>query len=388
MPIPLRLVLVEDSEDDALLVERELRRGGFDPAVSRVETLDRLREVLGEGAWDAVLADFRLPGFTGLDALRAVQAAGLDVPFLLISGVIGEETAVEAMKAGVHDYLRKGDYARLVPALERELRDAGVRRERRRAEAELTQYREHLEELVRERTAELAKANAALAQDIRERMAAEAALREAVADKEALIREVHHRVKNNLQMLGDLLFLQSETLQGDEARLALTEAQGRVFAIAWLHEQLYQSLQSGQVVLREYLERLLRVVDKLGGGVAVSLEVAGEVVALDLDRAIHTGLIVNELVTNAVKHAFAPDMPGRICVRLRTSRDFIELQVRDNGKGLAPGADPGKSLGLRLVHILARRLEAVVESESGPGTCFTIRFPCQLDPPSEPHGAR
>jgi signal transduction histidine kinase len=155
----LRLLLVEDVEDDALLLVRELRKGGYDSYHMRVETPQELKAALANGPWDAVFSDFNLPAFTGLDALRIVLESGLDLPFILVSGVMGEETAVEALQAGAHDYLMKGRYARLVPALERALRDAALRHERRLTAEELTRHREHLEELVQQRTEELAAAN-------------------------------------------------------------------------------------------------------------------------------------------------------------------------------------------------------------------------------------
>src|SRR5512137_382804 len=96
----LRVLLIEDSEDDALLLERHLRQGGFEPSVRRVESAAALSAALGDGDWDIVLSDYRMPGFDGLDALKQVQTTGRDVPFLLVSGVIGEEQAVIAMKAG------------------------------------------------------------------------------------------------------------------------------------------------------------------------------------------------------------------------------------------------------------------------------------------------
>ncbi|MBI5440171.1 MAG: response regulator [Deltaproteobacteria bacterium] len=156
----LNVLLIEDSEDDALLLGRELRKGGLDARLRRVDTLAEVEGALAAETWDAILADFNLPGFTGLDALRLVQEKGLDVPFLLVSGAVGEERAVDAMKAGVHDYIMKGNYARLVPALTREVSEAVSRSQRRRAEEELEKYREHLEELVRERTAQLEEAKA------------------------------------------------------------------------------------------------------------------------------------------------------------------------------------------------------------------------------------
>jgi len=155
----LRLLLVEDSEDDAMLLLMELQNGGIDPGHLRVETAEELKAALKSGPWDAVFADYSLPGFTGLDALRIMQETGQDLPFIIVSGVIGEEQAVEALKAGAHDFILKGQYARLVPALKRALNDAVLRHERRQTAEELSRHREHLEELVQLRTEELEAAN-------------------------------------------------------------------------------------------------------------------------------------------------------------------------------------------------------------------------------------
>jgi signal transduction histidine kinase len=186
--LPLRLLLIEDSEDDAQLLVRELRKGGFDPDFARVETPQELEVALDGNAWDAVIADYSLPAFTGLDALRIIQAKGLDLPFILVSGVIGEEKAVEAMKTGAHDYLRKGNFPRLAPALERELRDAEVRRERRQAVEELRRAHGELEMRVRQRTAELAETNEVLRAEIAERERTEEELLKAKKAAEAASR--------------------------------------------------------------------------------------------------------------------------------------------------------------------------------------------------------
>jgi PAS domain S-box-containing protein len=135
---PLRCLLVEDSEDDALLVLRHLREGGFDPAHRRIQTAAELKTALAQERWDAVISDFKMPGFTGMDALRIFRSAGLDIPFILISGTIGEETAVDAMKAGASDYVMKKSLARLAPALERELKETQMRAAHRRAQEALT----------------------------------------------------------------------------------------------------------------------------------------------------------------------------------------------------------------------------------------------------------
>jgi diguanylate cyclase (GGDEF)-like protein len=130
----LHTLIVEDSADDAELILREINRHGYRPVATRVDTYDALVAALDSGGWDVIICDYTLPQFNGLAALRVVQERRLDVPFLIVSGSIGEEIAVEAMKSGAHDYIMKDRLARLVPAIERELREVRVRDERRRAE--------------------------------------------------------------------------------------------------------------------------------------------------------------------------------------------------------------------------------------------------------------
>jgi len=137
MPDPLRVLLVEDSEEDALLLLRELRRSGYEPRAERVETAEAMRAALEAQSWDLILADYNLPHFSAEAALAVVQELALDVPFLVVSGEMGEETAVDMMRAGAHDYLMKDKLARLSPAVERELHEVEERRERRRAELQL-----------------------------------------------------------------------------------------------------------------------------------------------------------------------------------------------------------------------------------------------------------
>ena len=134
MDAPLRVLLVEDSEDDAELMLRELRKGGYELRYQRIETAEEMRTALDREEWDLILSDHRLPNFSSIGALALLQNSGLDLPFIIVSGTMGEETAVAAMKAGANDYVMKGSLARLCPAVERELREAEVRRSRREAE--------------------------------------------------------------------------------------------------------------------------------------------------------------------------------------------------------------------------------------------------------------
>lgn len=139
LPSPLRVLIVEDSEADTGLLLRELRRAGYDPVCERVETAETMRSALDNRDWDIVISDYTMPRFDGMQALRLVQRRKPDIPFIIVSGTIGEERAVAVMKAGAHDYIMKGNTARLVPAIERELKEAELRREYRRAQ-ERVQY--------------------------------------------------------------------------------------------------------------------------------------------------------------------------------------------------------------------------------------------------------
>ncbi|HEV8043822.1 MAG TPA: PAS domain S-box protein, partial [Rubrobacter sp.] len=135
MGVPLEVLLVEDSEDDALLLLRQLRRGGYEPVWKRVDTAEAMEAALDERGWDLVVSDHSMPAFSSVAALDLLRCKGfVDLPFIIVSGQIGEDAAVAAMKAGAHDYLMKDNLARLNTAIERELGDAEVRRERRRAE--------------------------------------------------------------------------------------------------------------------------------------------------------------------------------------------------------------------------------------------------------------
>jgi PAS domain S-box-containing protein len=137
MNSPLRILMVEDSDDDAELIALTLRRGGYQVVCERVETAPRMRAALQREPWDLVIADYTLPQFSGIEALSLLKASGLDLPFIIASGTINEEMAVAAIKAGAHDYVLKNNLSRIVPAVERELREAVSRAEHRRAEQQV-----------------------------------------------------------------------------------------------------------------------------------------------------------------------------------------------------------------------------------------------------------
>ena len=151
-PQQLRVLVVEDSEPDAQLLMLQLRRGGYRPASRRVQTAEEMERALDEQSWDLVIADYSLPSFSAVRALEIFRRRGVDIPFLILSGTIGEETAVEAMRAGAHDYIMKGSSARLIPAVARELREAEERANRRRAEEALRENERRFRALIEHST--------------------------------------------------------------------------------------------------------------------------------------------------------------------------------------------------------------------------------------------
>jgi diguanylate cyclase (GGDEF)-like protein len=138
MSKPIRVLIIEDSENDALLLVRELRRGGFEPEFERLETATAMADALANGKWDLVVSDYSMPRFSGIAALELLKQSGVDLPFIIVSGAIGDDVAVAAMKAGAHDYMMKTNLQRLVPAVERELREAESRRARKRSDEKLS----------------------------------------------------------------------------------------------------------------------------------------------------------------------------------------------------------------------------------------------------------
>jgi len=211
------------------------------------------------------------------------------------------------------------------------------------------------------------------AEELRARTSALAA---ALREREVLLSEIHHRVKNNLQLVSSMLALQSRIV-GAEAQHALAEGQRRIDSIALVHEQLYGSRNLSAVNLARYAETLIPELCR-ASGVAERVNIALELddVELNPERAIPCGLVVGELVTNALKHAFPGDRRGTLQVRLeRLPADRLQLTVRDDGVGLTQEwGGRQKSLGLDLVSIFAKQLEATVEVEREGGTCFRLIF--------------
>jgi PAS domain S-box-containing protein len=249
---------------------------------------------------------------------------------------------------------------------------------RKRAEEELQQYKEHLENLVQERTAQLTWANEKLQREILEHRDTEKKLQNSLAEKEVLLREIHHRVKNNLQIISSLLNLQLTYPGKKTAQEILADSQNRLQTMALIHESLYLSQDLARIqfvrYLREMLGRLLQIYKTPDQEIKAAVE--GDEVHLDITRAVPCALIANELLTNALKHAFPGGREGEILVTMKAVDESFELRVQDNGVGLPANADlkNNSKLGLQIVGTLVNQLGGTINYAGNGRTEFILRF--------------
>lgn len=218
--------------------------------------------------------------------------------------------------------------------------------------------------------------------DITERLRTQQHLEDALREKTVLLNEVHHRVKNNLQIVTSLLNLQAAHVADPRLQAILGESCGRVKAMALTHQLLYERKDFSRLDLADYLQRLVQAIrasySLTGGRVALYMEMPEEGVPLDLERSVSCGLLVNELVTNSLKHAFPGDRRGRIMIELSVDGgDQVRFSVADDGIGLPPDEDLAQrtSLGLQLVPLFVEQLHGSLTIDRKNGSCFAISFP-------------
>jgi len=322
--------------------------------------------------FDVILLDLNMPGMGGIATLQRIRTLTPETPVVVVSGTGSIQDVIDALRLGASDFITKPieDMALLVHSIEAVAERARLIRENR-------EHRERLEAMVEERTR-------SLIQEVNDRKAVEAALRATLSEKTVLLKEVHHRVKNNLQIVSSLLSLQAMRCEEERMAAPLQDSQSRIRAMAMVHEKLYRSPDLARIDLSSYLSELTNFLIQTfcPPTLRVTPEIDCEDFHLTVESAIPCGLIINELVTNALKHAFKGRSTGALRLRVRQEPDETLIEVRDDGVGLPPGLDLNNppSLGLQLILNLARQLGGGVRTDSSAGgVSFRLRFPTRQE---------
>ncbi len=319
---------------------------------------------------DIILLDINLPGVTGFEIAAKLKAkqATRSIPVIFMSVRTDAKDKVRAFDLGAVDYITK-------PI---NLEEAAAR------------INTHL--TIRSLQKSLEENNARLSREITERKKVADALRKSeeqikisLKEKEVLLKEIHHRVKNNLQIINSLLNLQSRSAKDKESQDIFEKCKNRIDSIALVHEKLYQSEDLANVNFGEYVNTLTaRLFDAYSSRLpAVDLKTDVAPISLDVNKAIPCALLINELVMNAIKHGFPHGRKGEIAVALKISdKDKVSLAVADNGVGL-PGnfaIDNPRTLGMQIIKGLVGQLHGALNVEKSGGTKFTIEFQLKNNP--------
>jgi two-component sensor histidine kinase len=320
-----RVLYIDDDAGLCRLAVRNLKRLGYE-VVSATDGSDGVVQATA-GGFDAIAVDHYMPGMDGLATLAALRELPGQPPVVYVTGSEETRIAIAALKAGADDYVIKTIGEDFFSLLDTAFRQAIERRR-------------------------LAQAKAA----------AEAELVESNARLETLLREVNHRVANSLQLVSALVHLQSSALSDAVAKAALTDTQRRIEAIAQVHRRLYTGASVDAVAMDDYLAALIAELEETWSTPSAprALTLVCEPIEMTTDRAVSLGVIVNELVSNACKYAYAAGVAGQVRVALaREGADGFRLVVEDDGVGMTPEATPrGTGIGTRVVQAMARSLHA------------------------------
>jgi len=375
---PLCALLVEDSKLDAELLARALERGGFTVNWARVDTAEEMERALNKQPWDLILCDHAMPHFNAPQALELLKAHKIDIPFIIVSGYIEEETAVAAMKAGAHDYIMKDRLARLVPAVERELRDAEVRRARARSEEELRHAHEELELRVERRTADLKATNQKLENLIEERKRLENELLE-IAENER--RRIGFDLHDDL---GQKLTGMALMMKGLERRLA-AESSACVDEADRIHILMQDIIHHTHNLAREFSsldvkgDDLVTVLKGLANHVKKLFEIScsftgkGTPPALAQNVTLQLYKIAQEAVSNAIKHGKAT----QVSIGLQCDEAQLTMTIKNDGLPFVQPSGTSTRMGLRIMHYRANTIDAELEIKAAgnAGTVVTCRLP-------------
>ena len=346
----MTILLIEDNPADVEMIRELLsdhKGSSFD--IVWKDRLSAAQPCFEKGGIDIILLDLGLPDSQGLDTLRRVRDQAGAVPIVVLTLLDNEETGLTALKEGAQDYLVKGQMNG--PSIARSLRYAI---ERGRIEKELIKNRDSLEELV--------------------------------AEKETLLREIHHRVKNNLQLISGLLDMTRMGSQDESTNSILTDIMLKIQTMAQIHTRLYESKQVGKIDItdqcRDQVTALSNVFSHSGD--EISCTITPEEVFLPVDQALPCALVINEILSNAFKHAFKGRNNGTIDITVMRENGRITITIRDNGIGLPDNFDIGRSnsLGITLIRtIVQHQLKGSVMFTRRNGTEVSMDFPVVLTEP-------
>jgi signal transduction histidine kinase len=372
--VPLRVLIVEDSEEDADLIVLELKRGGYEPQYQRVDTADVMIAALEDGAWDLVLSDFSMPSFSVSEALALVQQKGIDVPFVIVSATIGEEAAVEAMRAGAHDYVLKHRLSRLVPAIQRELRESAIRGERRNLEEQL-RHAQKLESL--------GLLAGGVAHDFNN-------LLTGILGNASLVMEIVEADEAVRNMLQDII--RASERAADLTRQLLAYAGKGKFVISPI--DVSALVRDISELLRSSVPRTVELSLHLHSGLPPIEGDASQIQQLVMNLILNAVEATGERpgivrVTTSIREVRPGDPLGQLRPEPPAPGTYILVQVTDDGCGMSETIksqifDPffttkftGRGLGLAAALGIVRGHKGAigVESAEGLGSTFTVMLP-------------
>jgi two-component sensor histidine kinase len=334
----LRILLLEDSALDAELVTEALIDAGLPVAIERVVSADEFTRAVRDESWDLILADYLLPAFNGLNALEIAREMALATPFVFVSGALGEEVAVEALKRGATDYVLKDKLDRLPATVLRALAEARERGERKRAQ-------DALQQMLDERT--------------------------------ALLHELDHRVKNNLQLLLSVIGIEVRQAEDEQARQVLGRMKERMQALAAAHRDLYDGQGSTRFDASSFAKGLCEELTSSVPDVRITPEFEVETVEVEAAKAAPMALLFNEIVVNALTHAYK-ERHGKLKLLLRVRDGTLLFQLSDDAFSLEEKEAAQKSASGTILKALARQLDAHVEwPRDDPATLVRVLMPVQ-----------
>jgi two-component sensor histidine kinase len=334
----LRILLLEDSALDAELVTEALIEAGLPVSIERVVSADEFTRAVRDESWDLILADYLLPTFNGLNALEIAREIARATPFVFVSGALGEEVAVEALKRGATDYVLKDKLDRLPATVLRALAEARERGERKRAQ-------DALQQMLDERT--------------------------------ALLHELDHRVKNNLQLLLSLIGIEVRQAEDEHVRQVLGRMKERMQALAAAHRDLYDGQGSTRFDASSFAKGICEELTSSVPDVRITLEFDVENVDVEAAKAAPMALLFNEIVVNALTHAYT-ERHGKLKLLLRVRNGALLFQLSDDAFSLEEKEAAQQSASGTILKALARQLDAHVEwPREDPATLVRVLMPVQ-----------